>query len=180
MQYRRAYVPGGSYFFTLVTESRRPILATDAAIDILRQAFRGVMDQHPFVLSAAVVLPDHLHCILTLPDHDRDFSTRLRLVKTWFTKHCDPHLRDNPANSARRRKGERAIWQHRYWEHLLRDEEDYRRHVEYIHYNPVKHGYAKRPLDWRYSSFRHYVADGTYPESWGESAVDLPKGIGGE
>lgn len=138
------------------------------------------MDKYPFDLSAAVVLPDHLHCILTLPDHEQDFSTRLRLIKTWFTKHTEPRLRDSPANSARRRKGERAVWQHRYWEHLLRDEEDYKRHVEYIHYNPVKHGYARRPLDWRYSSFRHYVADGTYPESWGESAVDLPEGMGGE
>jgi putative transposase len=180
MQYRRLYVPGGSYFFTLVTESRRPILDGDAAIGILREAFRSVMDRYPFALSAAVVLPDHLHCVLSLPEHDQDFSTRLRLIKTWFTKHCDSRLRDDVVDSARRSRGERAIWQHRYWEHLLRDEEDYRRHVEYIHYNPVKHGYANRPVDWPYSSFRHYVAAGIYPESWGESVVDLPEGVGGE
>ncbi len=106
--------------------------------------------QLPFTLEAAVVLPDHLHCIWTLPPGDADFSTRWRLIKTWFTKHCDSAL----AAEARTIRGDRGLWQHRYWEHMLRDETDYRRHIEYIHFNPVKHGYVKAPMDWPYSSFR--------------------------
>ncbi len=101
-------------------------------MEILRNAFRHVMDKYPFTLDAVVVLPDHLHCIWTLPQDDADFATRWRLVKSWFTRHCDMAARVLP-DAARLRKGEQAIWQHRYWEHLLRDEADYRRHVEYIH-----------------------------------------------
>ena len=179
MQYRRAYVPGGCYFFTLVTEQRRKILMGDTTIDVLREAFRQVMVKRPFDINAAVVLPDHLHCIWTLPREDRDFSTRWRLIKTWFTKHYDDTLREIP-DKARIRKAQQAIWQHRYWEHALRDQEDYNRHVEYIHYNPVKHGYVHRPFDWPYSSFRSYVTQGIYSEEWGLTRVDLPETIGME
>lgn len=128
---------------------------------------------------AAVVLPDHLHCIWTLPPEDHDFSTRWRLIKTWFTKHCDDNLRADP-DAARQRKDEQAIWQHRFWEHLLRDEKDYARHLEYIHYNPVKHGYVQRPIDWPYSSFRAYVHKGIYPEDWGATDCDFPENVGME
>lgn len=166
MRYRRAFVPGGSFFFTVVTEKRRPVLASAQAIAVLRGAFPAVPASRPFVMNAAVVLPDHLHCICTLPSDDGDFATRWRLVKTWFTKHCDPALRAMP-NRARAAKAEQTLWQHRYWEHLLRDEADFNRHVEYIHYNPVKHGYAKAPMDWPHSSFRQYVEAGVYPADWG-------------
>jgi len=179
MQYRRVYLPGGSYFFTLVTENRRDILVTEATIDVLREAFRRVMQKRPFHMDAIVVLPDHLHCIWTLPHEDQDFSVRWRLVKTWFTKHCDAALRVEP-DHARKRKGQQAIWQHRYWEHLLRDDEDYARHIEYIHYNPVKHGYVSRPIDWRYSSFRRYVKQGVYEKNWGTMAVEFSENIGME
>ncbi len=123
-------------------------------------------------------MPDHLHSIWTLPPGDSDFSTRWRLIKTWFTKHCDPAIRVTP-DIARQKKQEQAIWQHRYWEHLLRDEEDYRRHVEYIHYNPVKHGYVAAPVDWASTSFHRYVSHGIYSADWGSSELDF-EGIGKE
>ena len=178
MQYRRAFVPGGSYFFTVVTERRRTLLASAEAVEVLRMAIQAVRSTRPFEVDAMVVLPDQLHCLWTLPPDDADFATRWRLVKTWFTKHCDPGLRAVP-NRARVAKREQAVWQHRYWEHLLRDEADFVRHVEYIHYNPVKHGHAQAPMDWPYSSFRRYVEAGVYPADWGRSEMKF-EGVGFE
>lgn len=178
MRYRRAFVPGGSFFFTAVTAGRRPLFSDQAAVDVLREAFRAVRAKHPFDIDAAVVLPDHLHCIWTLPPGDGDFSLRWRLTKTWFTKHCPANLRPEPG-PARRGRGEQAVWQHRFWEHVLRDETDFIRHVEYIHYNPVKHGHASSPLAWPYSSFRRYVEAGIYPADWGQGALDWT-GVGDE
>ena len=146
MRYRRAFTPGGSFFFTVVTERRRTLLASAEAVEVLRMAIQAVRSTRPFEVDAMVVLPDQLHCLWTLPPDDADFATRWRLVKTWFTKHCDPGLRAVP-NRARVAKREQAVWQHRYWEHLLRDEADFVRHVEYIHYNPVKHGHCARAAD---------------------------------
>ena len=178
MQYRRAFIPGGSFFFTLVTQRRKPIFATAEAVEVLRGAFRAVRKSRPFEIDAMVVMPDHLHCIWTLPPGDADFSTRWRLIKTWFTKHCDPALRPVP-DPALKAKKEQGVWQHRYWEHLLRDETDFARHVDYIHYNPVKHGLTGLPMDWPYSSFRRYVEAGIYPPDWGMSIINL-EGIGHE
>ena len=172
MRYRRAFVAGGSFFFTLVTEKRRPLFASAEAVDVLRCAFRSVHSTRPFALNAIVVLPDHLHCIWTLPPGDADFATRWRLIKTWFTKHCDPALRPIP-NGMQTRRQEQALWQHRYWEHMLRDEADFERHVEYIHYNPVKHGYVVSPLEWPHSSFRRYVETGVYEAGWGQGQMDF-------
>ncbi|HEY6093998.1 MAG TPA: transposase [Gallionellaceae bacterium] len=172
MQYRRAFVPGASYFFTVVTEQRRPILVSPATIATLRAAFRNVQEARPFQINAIVILPDHLHCIWTLPPDDADFSTRWRLLKTHFTKHCDPTLR-TAASPARIEKSEQAVWQHRYWEHMLRDEMDYSRHVEYIHYNPVKHGHVASAIEWPYSSFQRYVEAGIYPADWALAESNL-------
>ena len=130
MRYLRAFIPGGAFFFTVVTERRRPLLAS---VEVLRMAMRAVRATRPFEVDAMVVLPDHLHCIWTLPPDDDDFATRWRLVKTWFTKHGDPALRAVP-NRARVAKRQQAVWQHRYWEHLLRDEADFVRHVPYRKY----------------------------------------------
>lgn len=179
MQYRRAFIPGGCYFFTLVTKNRRKLFIDNATVDVLRNAFRKVMVNRPFEINAMVVLPDHLHCIWTLPEDDADFSTRWRLIKTWFTKHCDPDLRRVP-EPIQARRGEQSIWQHRYWEHLLKDEADYRHHVDYIHYNPVKHGLALNPMDWPYSSFRRYVKAGILPKNWGAAEIIFDEGIGNE
>ncbi len=170
MQYRRAYQTGGSYFFTLVTNERKKILVDETMIETLRNACRQVMIKRPFSIDAMVVLPDHIHCIWTLPPGDDDFSTRWRLIKTWFTKHCNNKIE----------KSNHPIWQLRFWEHLIRDDKDYQQHVEYIHYNPVKHGYVKQPLDWPFSSFHRYVAAGIYTEDWGCSDINFNENIGSE
>ena len=178
MRYRRTFLRGGSFFFTVVTEQRRPLFASADAVEGLRMAFRAVRSTRPFEVDAMVVLPDHLHCIWTLPPGDADFATRWRLIKTWFTKHCDPGLRSEP-NRARTAKREQALWQHRYWEHALRDEADFTRHVEYVHFNPVKHGLVASAMEWPYSSFRRYVEAEVYPPDWGRGAMDF-EGIGYE
>ncbi len=178
MQYRRAFIPGAAYFFTVVTEQRRPLFDNEANIDLLRQAFRTVKEKRPFGIEAIVILPDHIHCIWTLPPEDADFSTRWRLIKTWFSKHSPSDLRA-PPNRSRQNKKQQAIWQNRFWEHLLRDETDFTRHVEYIHYNPVKHGYVNAPKEWRHSSFHRHVRAGIYPGDWGATTMDF-EGIGHE
>jgi putative transposase len=170
MRYRRAFVPGRSFFFTLVTAGRRPVLQSEQAIETLRKAFRRVASKRPFSIDAIVILPDHLHCIWTLPPGDSDFSTRWRLVKTWFAKHHDENRRQGSGCEA---------WQNRFWEHSLRDETDVIRHVEYIHYNPVKHGYVAAPDHWPYSSFHRFVREGLYPADWGDSGMDF-EGVGRE
>lgn len=167
MQYRRAFVPGGSWFFTVVTCDRRPIFASADAVDVLRDAFRHVRAKHRFATDAIVVLPDHLHCIWTLPPGEADFATRWRLLKTRVTQGLDPALR-----------GDGRIWQHRFWEHLLRDEDDFARHVDYIHFNPVKHGLVDSAAEWPHSTFHRYVATGVLPVDWGLS-TELD-GVGNE
>mgnify|MGYP001043466595 CR=1 FL=1 len=179
MDYRRAFVPGGSFFFTLVTEKRRPVFSDAESVDLLRKAFRQVKEKRPFVIHAMVVLPDHLHTIWTLPPDDGDFATRWRLIKTWFTKNCADSLRKTPT-AARIRKNGQAIWQHRYWEHLLRDDDDFNRHMDYVHYNPVKHGYVRSPADWPYSSFHRCLSRGLYAPDWGASEPNLPGVVGHE
>ncbi|TWT42274.1 Transposase IS200 like protein [Phycisphaerae bacterium RAS1] len=165
--YRRWREVGATYFFTLVTADRRPILNTDATVDLLRASMARVRAAHPFEIIAAVMLPDHLHMIWTLPPEDGDFSDRWRLIKSEFTRRF---LRAGGAEAlrsdSRLRNGERGVWQRRYWEHRIRDDADYQRHVEYIHFNPVKHGLALCPHAWRWSSFSHWVAARLYDEDW--------------
>ncbi len=177
MQYRRTFVPGGTYFFTVVTARRRKLFCDEGTIQLVRQAFHHVNANHPFMVNAMVVLPNHLHCIWTLPATDDDYPTRWRLIKTWVTKHYPPR---RPHDSRHPRLREPAVWQARYWEHLIRNEEDYRQHVEYIHYNPVKHGQVRRPWDWPHSSFRQYVQERLYPKEWGATEPMLDEEIGHE
>ncbi len=166
MDYRRVYVPGGTYFFTVVTYNRRPIFSTQDAVEKLREAFRYTMERFPFIIVACVILPDHLHFIWTLPSYSRDFSTRWRLIKSYFTRNWNPKGTISVSLS-RQKKGEADVWQRRFWEHMIRDEDDLSNHVEYIHYNPVKHGLVNAPADWEYSSFMKYVQDGMYAANWG-------------
>jgi putative transposase len=170
MNYRRAIVPGGTFFFTVVTYYRQKLFDSNENIDLLREAFRFVMQNHPFKIVAIVVLPDHIHCIWTLPEDDGDYPTRWRLIKNHFSHHFTLEPEFTLSNS-QKSKGEKAIWQRRYWEHLIRDEDDLRKHVEYIHYNPVKHGLVKSPVDWLYSSFHQYVRQGLYSADWGADEV---------
>ena len=162
MNYRRNCIQGGTYFFTAVTANRTPIFHSPAAVDCLRESFRSVMQRHPFSVEAIVVLPDHLHSIWTLPERDDCFSRRWRLVKTGFTKRFK-----DVSGLPVRVKG--SPWQKRFWEHTIRDDQDFEQHVDYIHFNPVKHGYVARALDWPYSSFHRYVRNGILPADW---AVD--------
>ena len=179
MQYRQARTAGGTYFFTVVTYDRQPILCTPNSINILKNAFQYVIAKHPFTVEAMVVLPDHLHCIWAMPDGDRDFSTRWRLIKSKFTRDCDKNLRQTPSRS-RRDKQEQAIWQRRFWEHLIRDDTDYLNHVEYIHYNPVKHEYVGQPGQWPHSTFDRFVRDGLYSRDWGGNGIIINDMIGKE
>jgi putative transposase len=178
MRYRRVYIQGGCYFFTVVTEKRRKLFADDDNVQRLRAAFKTVMEKRPSVIDAAVVLPDHLHFIWTLPEHDCDYSTRWRLIKTAFTKQFpDPFI---VQNANRQHKNQQDIWQHRGWEHCLRDEADFQHHIDYIHYNPVKHGLVKRACDWQYSSIHRYIKLGILDKHWGGGDMDLADDIGYE
>jgi putative transposase len=166
--YRRAWHPGGTYFFTLNLLRRRNNDLLVRHIEQLRDAVRKVRLAHPFEIHGFVVLPDHLHCVIRLPEGDADFALRLRLIKGAFSKTI-PH--DEWRSTVRERRGERGIWQRRYWEHLIRDESDYRAHMDYVHFNPVKHGLVAQVTDWPHSTFRRLVAEGIYPVDWGGSSA---------
>jgi len=163
MHYRRADVAGGTYFFTVNLAERKRTLLVDH-VDVLWVVIQKVKATHSFHIDAMVILSDHLHALWTLPGTDADYPTRWALIKAGFSR-CLPQ--DERRNSSRIAKGERGIWQRRYWEHLIRDESDYSNHVDYIHYNPVKHGHVKRVAEWPYSTFHRYVARGIYPPDWG-------------
>jgi putative transposase len=170
--YRRASIAGGTYFFTVNLANRRSTLLVDH-IDLLRDAIRHTRQCHPFVIDAMVVLPDHLHAVWTLPPDDADFPMRWRLIKTRFS-HGLPSVEHRRVSRAG--KGERGVWQRRYWEHLIRDEADFARHVDYIHGNPVKHRYVARAGDWPYSTFHRFVREGRLASDWGceeSEAVDI-------
>ncbi len=168
-QYRRNFTDGGTYFFTVNLADRTSCLLVDQ-VDLLRAAFRAVHAAHPFVIDAIVILPDHLHAIWTLPHNDRDYSLRWRLIKTTFSRK-QPHVEERSAS--RISKGERGIWQRRYWEHLIRDERDYAAHVDYVHINPVKHKHSSRVIDWPHSSFHRFVRDGLLPSDWAGDVNEL-------
>lgn len=164
--YRRYYIKGGTYFFTVVTHMRRPIFNDELAIDLLERCLKTTMNSHLFTINALVILPDHLHTIWTLPDNDSDFSTRWRLTKTQFSKDYKSNC-EIRSQGSKLSKGEREIWQRRFWEHLIRSREDYNRHLDYIHYNPVKHGLVDTPREWKQSSFHRYVERRMYNVDWG-------------
>lgn len=166
-KYRRAYVPGGTYFFTLVTARRRPILTIPAARAALRTALVDVAQTRPFSIDAVVLLPDHLHCIWTLPAGDADFSTRWRIIKTMMTRRfLAADGSEAPRGGSRIRHGERGVWQRRFWERAIRDDAELIALRDYIHYNPVKHGLGPCPHIWPYSSFARFVREGRYEATW--------------
>ena len=168
-RYRRNFIPGGSFFFAVNLAERRSRLLTEQ-IDLLRAAFRETRTHHPFAIEAIVVLPDHLHAIWSLPEGARDFATRWRLIKARFSRSFPKGERISPSRTS---KGERGIWQRRYWEHTLRDERDFAQHADYIHFNPVKHGHVTRVADWPYSSFHRMAKLGLYPADWGGDMQNL-------
>ena len=161
-RYVRSFVPGGTYFFTLTLADRNSYLFV-REIQRLRRAYARVQHRHPFETLAICVLPEHLHAIWRLPPGDQDFSQRWSQIKRGFSEGlATPQL---TASQAARR--ERGIWQRRFWEHQVRDEEDFARHVDYIHFNPVKHGHARQVRDWPFSSFHRWVARGDLAKEWG-------------
>jgi putative transposase len=168
--YRRNFVSGGTYFFTVtLLERKRDLLV--AEIDTLRHAVRRVKRLYPFEIIAWVVLPDHLHCIWTLPEGDADYPTRWRLIKLLFVKGLPKTER---LSRVRKSRNERGVWHRRYWEHTIRDERDLENHVDYIHLNPLKHGYVKQVSDWPYSTFHRYVSTGILSADWCGALADLP------
>ncbi|MBL8277798.1 MAG: transposase [Pelomonas sp.] len=170
--YRRARVPGGSFFFTVVTEQRQRVLTQAPVRDALRAAIQEVRRDRPFRIDGWVLLPDHLHAVWTLPVDDDDYATRWRLIKARVTRQLGEGFRNPDAMTARRQaKGQGSLWQHRYWEHWLRDEADVRHHLDYLHFNPVKHGLVERVADWPWSSFHQLVRAGVYPGDWASGAA---------
>lgn len=168
--YRRARVAGGCYFLTLTLQDRSSDLLVRYATQ-LRLCLRAVQTQMPFRLPALVVLPDHLHMLMMLPADDADFSTRVRKLKREFIAALRQEAGIRVQTNA---KGEANIWQRRFWEHLIRDEQDYHHHVDYIHINPLKHGLVTRVRDWPFSSFHHYVRQGLLPIDWaGGAGVEI-------
>ena len=169
--YRRFTVPGSAIFFTVVTYQRRSFLTDPLARRCLREAFQRVRATRPFALPAIVLLPDHLHALWIRPPGDAGYSVRWRRIKEEFTERYLQHGgEERPRSASRHRRKERGLWQRRFWEHTIQDEYDFERHVDYIHYNPIKHGLATCPRDWIYSSFHSWVSRGDYPPDWGCSS----------
>jgi putative transposase len=165
--YRRANTTGATYFFTVVTYQRRNFLCDDDARVALRDAIIKARERHPFQIDAWVLLPDHLHAIWTLPPDDANFTLRWQQIKRHVTQQCGHRLHENALmNESKHKHRESTLWQRRYWEHQIRDEADYQRHMDYVHYNPVRHGLVARAIDWPHSSFQRYHASGVYGENW--------------
>jgi putative transposase len=156
MRYRRTTLAGATYFFTLVTHERSPIFADGANVAHWRDAVAKVQRDLPFIIESEVILPDYLHMIWSLTNNDADYATRIRLIKTAFTKALPVNATKSPTQT-RTNKGERTVWQRRYWEHTIRDERDFQVHADYIHFNLVKHGLAAKPADWPHSTFKAWV-----------------------
>ena len=169
--YRRNLVAGGTYFFTVTLKNRQNSFLTDH-IDELRTAFSLCRDKKPFTIEAIVILPDHLHTIWTLPDGDTDYPSRWRFIKSCFTR----NLRKSGVNLHVNKHGGFGVWQRRYWEHTIKNQDDYNRHVDCIHYNPVKHGYVENPVDWEWSSFHSFVRKGVLEPNWG-ATTDIEQGL---
>ncbi len=168
--YRRIYIPGATWFFTVNLANRRGNHLLVEKIDLLRAAFRYIKGRKPFDIHSIVIMPDHLHCIWILPPDDADYSIRWNLLKGHFSRSVAKGEHISKSHGKRR---ERGIWQRRFWAHLISDQEDFNRHVNYIHWNPVKHGWAQRVVDWPHSSFHKFVKLGVYPATWGHSGESI-------
>lgn len=165
--YRRLEAPGATLFFTVVTHERRRILTSPQSLEILRAAFRQEMDHHPFVIDAIVIFPDHLHTIWTLPPGDTRFSMRWSKIKGEFTERfLAVGGAEGTRGASRLKRGERGVWQRRFWDRVVRDDDELDAFMNYIHWNPVKHGVASCPHSWPQSSFTKWVRAGRYSADW--------------
>ncbi len=168
-RYRRSQIVGGTYFFTVALRDRHSKLLIDR-IQELRHAYRRANELHPFTTIAICILPEHIHAIWQLPPNDANYALRWSIIKSLFSRQFEAS-QDRSASKIRQR--EKGIWQRRYWEHQIRNEIDLNRHIDYIHANPVKHGYVSAVKDWEYSSFHRYVREGTLPLDWMGAADDM-------
>ncbi|MBI9048117.1 MAG: transposase [Anaerolineaceae bacterium] len=176
--YKRSRISGGTYFFTIVTYQRKPILVSPQAREVLRYAWKDVQKRFPFTTDAICLLPEHIHIIMTLPENDHDFSKRISEIKRLFSRRIASYIDiQKPENHSRMKRRESAVWQRRFWEHTIRDEIDLQHHMNYVHYNPVKHGLVQNVCDYPWSSFHRYVKLGYYEREWG-SDVNTESFIG--
>lgn len=165
MAYFRRFYDSQCYFFTVVSYARRPILCDEIIRVALRQAIQEVKQQYDFTINAWVLLPDHMHTIWTLPEYDTNYSRRWALIKRKVSQQCGKYYALNHQGYAKRH--EALIWQRRFWEHAIRNEIDFIQHMNYVHFNPVKHGLVQQVIDWQYSTFHRYVKQEIYPQNWG-------------
>lgn len=171
--YVRLYEPGATYFFTVVTHDRRAFLTSSLSRECLGYAWRNTVRRYPFRLLAVCLLPDHLHCICLLPENDSDFSSGWRHLKATFTRRFLARGGvEGKRKESRLKRGERGMWQRRFWEHRIRDERDFARHFDYVHFNAVKHGLVTWPEQWRWSTFQRYVRKGWYDVGWGQEVPE--------
>ena len=167
VRYRRNFLAGGTYFFTLTLRDRSSRVLIEY-VDVLREAFHAARQRHPFTIEAMVVLPEHIHIVMALPPDDAAFDTRIRFIKSRFSR----RVTEAGAPIQRNDRGEYDLWQRRYWEHTIRDDEDLQRHVDYIHFNPVKHRHTLRASDWPHSSIHRHIRAGWVNEDWAFGAED--------
>ena len=166
MRYRRLFIEGHSYFFTIVTYQRNPILVDN--IELLRNAFKYAKSKFQFSIDAIVILPDHFHTIMSF-DNVEEYPKALGLIKKEFSKQCNPKYYQHLIQShSREQQNYKPIWQKRFYEHTIRDEKDYKLRLDYIHYNPIKHHLVDKTKDWDYSSFDKFVKNGVYDKNWGD------------
>ena len=173
VNYRRQHVSGGMYFFTVTLKNRQSGLLVDKA-GLLGEVMRAVQAKKPWETLAIVIMPDHLHALWKMPAGDDDYSSRWRAIKSGFVRSLAKtgHVVD------RNQRGEADIWQRRFWEHAIRDEDDLYRHIDYIHFNPVRHGQVSRVIDWPCSSFHRYVMQGVLPSDWAGTTEQFSGGFG--
>src|SRR6266540_166560 len=172
--YRRAKIEGGTFFFTVALADRSSDLLV-RHVDRFRRMYQSVQERYPFETIAICILPDHIHAVWSLPTGDADFSSRWSLIKSSFSRGL---AYEGPRTPSKIAKRERGLWQRRYWEHAVRNDADLSRHVDYIHFNPVKHGYVTQVRDWPHSSFHRYVTRGVLPSDWGGNARDIGGSFG--
>ena len=165
--WRRAIVPGGTFFFTVVADQRRPIFASEPARTILGNVIRESQSTHPFEILAIVLLQDHLHTIWEMPRGDANYSARWQWIKTQFTQRwLEQGGSETIISKGRKSDGRRGVWQPKFWEHTIEDDDDFDSHFDYVHYNPVKHGLCACPKDWPASSFHRWVKQDVYAVDW--------------
>ena len=179
--YRRSRTKGGVFFFTVVSHNRLPIFKNVGNVRTFRNISNEVRDELPFKEIACVILHDHIHSIWKLPDSAHDFSKRWGIIKRRVSLDCAEHYKkDYLINASKKKHRESTIWQRRFWEHQIRDQNDLNRHIDYIHYNPVKHGLCKRPAEWQYSTLHKYIKEGVYPDDWAVQSNSFDGGVYGE